>query len=154
MEPISAVQTQPSTMAQSMSSTAQIWCRKDRQSQKCFVNTGTTSNFNNKDKPMADDNKPYKLNYFPPGPNQDNDKEASAEITQQLQRDFKDVFTGIGCFDGTFSLQVKPESKPLPGTPKTCSLCPTKAIQRGVTVTPTARHHNTARCRWDRRMVQ
>ena len=36
----------------------------------------------------------------------------SAEITQQLQKDFSDVFNGIGCFDGTSSLQVKPESKP------------------------------------------
>ena len=30
---------------------------------------------------------------------------------QQLQRDFIDVFTKIGCFDQTFSLQVKPDSK-------------------------------------------
>ena len=30
---------------------------------------------------------------------------------QQLQKDFKDVFTGIGCFDGTFSLEVKLDSK-------------------------------------------
>ena len=52
------------------------------------------------------------INYFLPGPNQDNDKTVSAETTQQLQRDFKDVFTGIGCFDGMFSLQVKPDCKP------------------------------------------
>ena len=26
----------------------------------------------------------------------------SAEITQQLQRDFEDVFIGVGCFDGIF----------------------------------------------------
>ena len=36
----------------------------------------------------------------------------SAEITQQLQREFKDVFDGIGCFNGTFSLQVQPDRKP------------------------------------------
>ena len=52
------------------------------------------------------------VNYFLPGPNQDNDKRVSAAIIQQLQRDFKDVFTGIGCFDGLFALQVKPDSKP------------------------------------------
>ena len=32
--------------------------------------------------------------------------------TQQPERDFKDVFTGIGCFDGMFSLLVKQDSKP------------------------------------------
>ena len=42
---------------------------------------------------------PNTMNYFHPGPNQDNDKTVSAEITQQLQRDFKDVFNGIGYFD-------------------------------------------------------
>ena len=31
---------------------------------------------------------------------------------KKLQRDCKDVFNGIGCFDGTFSLQLKPGSKP------------------------------------------
>ena len=35
----------------------------------------------------------------------------SAEITQQQQRDFEDVFNRIGCFDGTFSLQLKPDNK-------------------------------------------
>ena len=61
---------------------------------------------------MVIDKEPNTINYFLPGPNQDNDKRPSAEITQQLQRDIKDVFTGIGCFDGMFSLQVKPDSKP------------------------------------------
>ena len=36
----------------------------------------------------------------------------SVEITQQLQRGFKDVFNGIGCLNGKFSLQIKPGSKP------------------------------------------
>ena len=52
-----------------------------------------------------------RINYFLSHSNQDNDKWASTEITEQLQRDFKDVFTGIGCF-GTFSLHLKPHSKP------------------------------------------
>ena len=37
---------------------------------------------------------------------------ASAEITKQLQKDFENVFSGIGYFDGIFSLQVKPDNKP------------------------------------------
>ena len=49
--------------------------------------------------------------HFLPGPNYDSDKKKSAEITQQLQRDFEDVFNGIGCFDGTSLLQLKPDSK-------------------------------------------
>ena len=36
----------------------------------------------------------------------------STDITQQLQRDIKDIFTIIGCSDGTFSLQIKSDSKP------------------------------------------
>ena len=39
------------------------------------------------------------INCFLPGPNQENDKKVSAEITQQPQRGFKNVFNGIGCFD-------------------------------------------------------
>ena len=42
------------------------------------------------------------INYFLPGPDQENDKRASAEIIQQILREFKDVFNGIGCFDGNF----------------------------------------------------
>ena len=54
-----------------------------------------------------------KLNYFLTSLNQANDKRASAEITKQLQRDFEDVLSGIGCFDGIFSLQVEPYQEPL-----------------------------------------
>ena len=44
---------------------------------------------------------------------QETDKKASAELTQQLHREFKDVFIGIRCFNGTLSLKIKPESKPI-----------------------------------------
>ena len=60
---------------------------------------------------MVIDSEPNKIYYFLLGPSQYNCKIVSAEITQQLQRDFKDVSTGIGHFDGTFSLQVKWDSK-------------------------------------------
>ena len=43
---------------------------------------------------MIIDKESNTINYFLLGPNQDNDKRVRAEITQQLQRDFKDVFTG------------------------------------------------------------
>ena len=47
------------------------------------------------------------VEYFLPGPSYDSDKKKSVQITQSLQRDFKDVFNGIGCFDGTFSYVVQ-----------------------------------------------
>ena len=71
--------------------------------EQCCVSTDTISKFKNKDKSMVIDNEPNKIKYFLPSPSQDNNKRVSVEIRQQLQRDFKDVFTGIGCFDGTFS---------------------------------------------------
>ena len=52
------------------------------------------------------------INNFLQGSNQDNDKRVSGNIAKQQQRDFEDVFNGIGCFYGIFSLQVKPDSKP------------------------------------------
>ena len=33
--------------------------------------------------------------------------EASAALTQSINYKFKDAFTGIGCFRGTFSLKVR-----------------------------------------------
>ena len=36
----------------------------------------------------------------------------SAEITHKLHKGLNNIFRGIGCFDGTFWLQTKPESKP------------------------------------------
>ena len=77
--------------------------------EKYYTNTDTKSKFENKDKPMVTDND--KIYYFLPGPNWDNDKTAGTEIIQQLWREFKDVFNGIGCFHETFSLQVKPDNK-------------------------------------------
>ena len=53
-------------------------------------------------------------------------KRVSAEIMQQLQRDFTDLFTGIGCFDETFSLQVKTDSKPYNVLPR----CVAYALQK------------------------
>ena len=48
----------------------------------------------------------------------DSDKKTSDEITQQLHRDFEDVFNGIRCFDGTFLLWLKLDSKPYQMPPR------------------------------------
>ena len=37
---------------------------------------------------------------------------ASATTKQELHNEYSDVFTGIGCFKATFSLQVKDRAKP------------------------------------------
>ena len=40
----------------------------------------------------------HKMNYFLPDPSQEAEMRASANITEKLQKELKDVFTGIGCF--------------------------------------------------------
>ena len=40
-----------------------------------------------------------KLNIFP-GPKNVDDKRVSANIRRQIQKEFKDAFIGIGCFEG------------------------------------------------------
>ena len=75
----------------------------DRAKKYC-ANIDSISKFENKVKPTATDKQPNTINYFLRGPDQDNDKRSSTEITQQLQRDFKDVFNGIFCFDEMSSL--------------------------------------------------
>ena len=42
------------------------------------------------------------IKYFLPGPNQDNDKRVSAEITKQLQKDFEGVLTEQDTLMGHF----------------------------------------------------
>ena len=48
--------------------------------------------------------------YFLSWPNVETDIRKSAE--QQIHTEFDNVFNGIGCFEGTFSLQLKPDSRP------------------------------------------
>ena len=115
--------------------------------EKCYANTDSISKFDKKDKPTVIDKEPKTISYFFPGPIQDSNKGVSAVITQ-LHWDFKDVFTGIVCFDGTFSLEGKIRQQTLPGIPEMCSLCTAKALQRGVRMTPTTRYRNTARWWW------
>ena len=51
-------------------------------------------------------------NYFLSSPNMEVDKRKSVELTQKIHTVFDNVFNGIGCFEGTFLLQLKPDSKP------------------------------------------
>ena len=50
--------------------------------------------------------------YFLADPTYDSDKRKCVESTQQTHKDSDHVFNGIGCLEGTFSLQLMPDSKP------------------------------------------
>ena len=58
------------------------------------------------------------IKYFLPGPNKENDKGVTTDTTEQIQKEFEEVFMGIECFEGMFSLQVKPHSKPYQVPPR------------------------------------
>ena len=51
-------------------------------------------------------------NYFFSSPNVEAEKRKSIELMQRIHKVFGNVFSGIGCFEGSFSLQLKPDSKP------------------------------------------
>ena len=61
-------------------------------------------------------NKP--INYFFSSNNTDADKRKSSKMIQKIHDVFGNVFNGIGCFRGTFSLQLKPDSKPYQPPPR------------------------------------
>ena len=50
--------------------------------------------------------------------NIDSDKRSSSTMMHSIHMRFDDVFNGIGCFEGTFSLQLKPDSKPYQAPPR------------------------------------
>ena len=52
------------------------------------------------------------INYFFSSSNVVADKRKSSKMMQQIHNTFGYVFNDIGCFKGTFSLQLKPDSKP------------------------------------------
>ena len=56
--------------------------------------------------------------YFAAGPNTEPDMAASAKTTIKLHNESSKVFTGIGCFKGTFSLKVKEDTKPIQAPPR------------------------------------
>ena len=51
-------------------------------------------------------------NYFYSSNNTDADKSKSAAMTQRIHETSGEVFNSIGCFKGTFSLLLQPDSKP------------------------------------------
>ena len=80
---------------------------------KCCTNTdGTFKTNNNRDVSTSNTNTNMPTKYFLACSNIETDKRKSAELTQQIHTKFKNVFNGIGCFEGTFSLQLRANSRP------------------------------------------
>ena len=52
------------------------------------------------------------INYFYSSKNTEADKKQSNDMTQKMHNTYGNIFNGIECFKGTFSLQLKPDSKP------------------------------------------
>ena len=87
--------------------------------EKCCTNKDSISNSTNDNtKPMVEAKANKSTEYFLPGPTFDSNKRKSVESTQHIHKYFDDVFNGIGCFEGTFSLQLKPDSKPYQTPPR------------------------------------
>ena len=96
------------------------------------------------------------INYFYSSNNTDTDKSKTNAMTQRIHEMYGEVFNGIGCFEGTFSLQLKLDSKPyqvlftaqagqqaISSAPKVHSICPTETAQGGTSATTRIGHHNT-----------
>ena len=58
------------------------------------------------------------INYFHSSKDTDADKRKSSAMTQTIHETFGNIFNGNGCFEGTFSLQLKPDSKPYQVPPR------------------------------------
>ena len=58
------------------------------------------------------------MNYFYSSKNTDGNKSKSNAMTQKIREMFGKVFNGIGCFKGTFPLQLKLDSKPYQAPPR------------------------------------
>ena len=69
------------------------------------------------------------INYFYSSQDISGDKKDSTIMTKKVHDKFNDVFNGIGCFKGTFSLQLKPDSKPYQVPPRHVAYALQKPLQ-------------------------
>ena len=81
--------------------------------EKCYTDMDSISKLReNNTKPMIETQSNGTMEYFLLGPPYESNKKKSADVTEQIHIDFNDAFNGIGYFEGTSSLQLKPGSKP------------------------------------------
>ena len=97
--------------------------RKTNRGQEMHADTEDCTNKNTHSAAKQDGNgeqhQAYKLiNYFYSSYNTDADKSKSNAMTQRKHETYGKVFNGIGCFKGTFSLQLKLDSKPYQAPPR------------------------------------
>ena len=95
--------------------------------------TSMDSNLKSRDsstKPTVKTKSNKTTEYFLSGLTYKSSKKKSAEATQGIHIDFADVFNGIGCFEGTFSLQPKPDSKPYQALPRYMAYTLQKPFQK------------------------
>ena len=79
---------------------------------RCTNMDGIFKSTNNSNGSTLNANANTLTKYFLSCPNTEIDKRKSAKLTQQIHTEFYNVFNDIGCFEGTFSLQLKPDSRP------------------------------------------
>ena len=58
------------------------------------------------------------INYLYSSKDTEADKRWSNDMTQNIHNKYANVFNGIGCFEGMFSVQLKPDSKPYQAPPR------------------------------------
>ena len=68
------------------------------------------------------------INYFSSN-NTDADKRKSKEMMQKIHDTFGNIFNDIGCFEGTFPLQLKPDSKLYQVPPRCVAYVPQKSFK-------------------------
>ena len=87
--------------------------------EKICINMDADSKVNNKVNSHSNNtNQNTITNYFLSSPNVEADERKSIELMLKIHTTFGDMFNGIGCFKGTFSLQLKPNSKPYQVPPR------------------------------------
>ena len=69
------------------------------------------------------------IKYFYSSQDTSGNKKDSAVMTKKVHYEFSDVFNGIGCFEGTFSLQLKPDRKPYQAPPRCVAYVLQKPLQ-------------------------
>ena len=90
--------------------------------ESCTNTDEDLKNTNNANGLDSDTNTNALTNYFLSYPSIEIDKRKSTELTQKKPHNvFDNVFNRIGCFEGTFSLQPKPDSKPYQVPPRCVS---------------------------------
>ena len=78
----------------------------------CRNNSTSVDNKQDTNSHSQPSDKHISINYFHSLNNIDAEKRSSIAMTQSIHSRFGNIFNGIGCFKGTFSLQLKPDSKP------------------------------------------